>query len=78
MNTIDSLLNRETAAAAAAAAAAARRPAMAQQHFTQTTTYEAADALTTLATLGSGQQYAPAPARELPSPSPTAASHALQ
>jgi COMPASS component SPP1 len=45
---------------------------MSQPHFTQTTTYEAADALTTLATLGSGQQYAPAPARELPSPSPTA------
>jgi COMPASS component SPP1 len=41
---------------------------MSPQHFTQTTTYEAADALTTLATLGSGQQYAPAPARGLPSP----------
>jgi COMPASS component SPP1 len=62
MSSIDSLLNHE------AAASAQRRPSMSQQHFTQTTTYEAADALTTLATLGSGQQYAPAPARELPSP----------
>jgi COMPASS component SPP1 len=42
---------------------------------TTTTTYEAADALTTLATLGSGQQYAHAPSRELPSP--TAFSHEL-
>jgi COMPASS component SPP1 len=64
MSSIDSLLNQNREAAAAAE----RRPAMAPQHFTQTTTYEAADALTTLATLGSGQQYAPAPARELPSP----------
>ncbi|KAF2824611.1 hypothetical protein CC86DRAFT_371183 [Ophiobolus disseminans] len=60
MSSIDSLLNHEPRAAAE------RRPS--QPHFTQTTTYEAADALTTLATLGSGQQYAPAPARELPSP----------
>ena len=36
------------------------------QTYVATTTYEAADALTTLATLGSGQQYAPT--RELPSP----------
>lgn len=61
LSSINSLLNHE-------ATAADRRPSMTQQHFTQTTTYEAADALTTLATLGSGQQYAPAPARELPSP----------
>jgi COMPASS component SPP1 len=64
MSSIDSLLNH------GADAASERRPstAMSDQHFAQTTTYEAADALTTLATLGSGQQYAPAPARELPSP----------
>jgi COMPASS component SPP1 len=61
MSSIDSLLNH-------GAASTDRRPSMSQPHFTQTTTYEAADALTTLATLGSGQQYAPAPARELPSP----------
>jgi COMPASS component SPP1 len=65
MSSIDSLLNHGRAADAAAAE---RRPSMSQPHFTQTTTYEAADALTTLATLGSGQQYAPALARELPSP----------
>ncbi|KAF2032393.1 hypothetical protein EK21DRAFT_61137 [Setomelanomma holmii] len=61
MSSINSLLNQEPAAAE-------RRLSMSQPHFAQTTTYEAADALTTLATLGSGQQYAPAPARELPSP----------
>jgi COMPASS component SPP1 len=61
MSSIDSLLNH-------GAASSERRPSLSQPHFTQTTTYEAADALTTLATLGSGQQYAPAPARELPSP----------
>ncbi|KAF1843199.1 uncharacterized protein K460DRAFT_378397 [Cucurbitaria berberidis CBS 394.84] len=43
--------------------APSRRPSVTGQ--TQTTTFEAADALTALATLGSGQQYAP---RELPSP----------
>jgi COMPASS component SPP1 len=63
MSSIDSLLNH-------GAASSDRRPSMSQPqpHFTATTTYEAADALTTLATLGNGQQYAPAPARELPSP----------
>tara|TARA_R110002003_G_scaffold143_5_gene13239 strand:+ start:4520 stop:6793 length:2274 start_codon:yes stop_codon:yes gene_type:complete len=61
MSNINSLLNHEPVATE-------RRLSMSQPHFTQTTTYEAADALTTLATLGSGQQYAPAPARELPSP----------
>lgn len=67
MSSINALLNHE--------AASERRPSMTMsspQHFTQTTTYEAADALTTLATLGSGQQYAPAPARELPSPTASA------
>ncbi|KAF2125674.1 hypothetical protein P153DRAFT_323738 [Dothidotthia symphoricarpi CBS 119687] len=67
MSSINSLLNHE--------AAPNRRPS--QSHvpfFVPTTTYEAADALTTLATLGSGQQYAPAPTRELPSP--TASVHA--
>jgi len=48
MSSIDSLLNP---------GAAERRTS--QPHFSQTTTYEAADALSTLATLGSGQQYAP-------------------
>jgi COMPASS component SPP1 len=61
MSSINSLLNHEPRAAAGE-----RRPS--QQQYTQTTAYEAADALTTLATLGSGQQYAPSPARELPSP----------
>ncbi|KAH7082401.1 hypothetical protein FB567DRAFT_531204 [Paraphoma chrysanthemicola] len=61
MSTINSLLNTEPTPES-------RLDDMAQPHFTQTTTYEAADALTTLATLGSGQQYAPAPTRELPSP----------
>ncbi|KAI0591438.1 TNG2 Chromatin remodeling protein contains PhD zinc finger [Pyrenophora tritici-repentis] len=54
MSSIDSLLNHE--------AAPERRPSVTQ---TMTTTTEAADALTTLATLGNGKQYAP---RELPSP----------
>ncbi|KAF1832888.1 hypothetical protein BDW02DRAFT_501961 [Decorospora gaudefroyi] len=54
MSSINSLLNHD--------AGPQRRPSM--TNSTHTTTYEAADALTTLATLGSGQQYA----RELPSP----------
>ena len=62
MSSINALLNHE-------GAAAGRRESLSEQQYTtQTTTYEAADALTTLATLGSGQQYAPAPTRELPSP----------
>ena len=62
MSSINALLNHE-------AAAPGRRESVSQQQYTtQTTTYEAADALTTLASLGSGQQYAPAPSRELPSP----------
>ena len=62
MSSINALLNHE-------GAAPGRRESLSQQQYTtQTTTYEAADALTTLATLGSGQQYAPAPTRELPSP----------
>lgn len=66
MSSINSLLNHE---------AAAGPSAMSQDHHhvAKTTTDEAADALTTLATLGSGQQYAPTPSRELPSP--TAFSH---
>jgi COMPASS component SPP1 len=57
MSSINSLLNHD--------------PTMAQEprapeNYVATTTFEAADALTTLATLGSGQQYAPT--RELPSP----------
>jgi COMPASS component SPP1 len=66
---LNSLLNYEPAPAPAPAPAPPeQRPSPPQQHFIQTTTYEAANALTTLATLGSGQQYAPGPARELPSP----------
>ncbi|KAF2994383.1 hypothetical protein E8E13_002145 [Curvularia kusanoi] len=42
------------------------------QYTTQTTTYDAAAALTTLATLGNGQQYAPPSSRELPSPTASA------
>jgi COMPASS component SPP1 len=57
---LDSLLNHE--------AAPERRPSLPPQQSAATTTYEAADALTTLATLGSGQQYVPTSARELPSP----------
>ncbi|KAH6875084.1 hypothetical protein BKA58DRAFT_356317 [Alternaria rosae] len=60
MSSIDSLLNPD--------AGLQRRPSA------TTTTDDAADALTTLATLGSGQQFVPAPTRELPSP--TASSHA--
>ncbi|KAJ4361881.1 COMPASS (complex proteins associated with Set1p) component [Neocucurbitaria cava] len=66
MSSINDLLNHNPAPA--------RRPSQTQTQTT-TTTFEAADALTTLATLGGGQQYAPA--RELPSPSsPTAFSSA--
>jgi COMPASS component SPP1 len=64
MSSIDSLLNHD--------AGQERRPSATT--LTATTTEEAADALTTLATLGGGQQYVPAPTRELPSP--TASSHA--
>ncbi|KAL5116846.1 COMPASS (complex proteins associated with Set1p) component [Pleosporales sp. CAS-2024a] len=49
MGSIDSLLNH------------AARPSTPPPPAVHTTTYAAADALTTLATLGSGQQYAPAP-----------------
>jgi COMPASS component SPP1 len=64
MSSINALLND----------APARRESVSHpQYTTQTTTYEAADALTTLATLGSGQQYAPAPSRELPSPTASSA-----
>lgn len=67
MSSINALLNHE-------GAAPARRESMSHpQYTTQTTTYEAADALTTLASLGSGQQYAPAPSRELPSPTASTA-----
>jgi COMPASS component SPP1 len=57
MSSINSLLNHE--------------PSMGQephaaQDYVAPSTFDAADALTTLATLGSGQQYAPM--RELPSP----------
>ena len=62
MSNINALLNHS-------GSASGRRESLSQQQYTtQTTTYEAADALTTLATLGSGQQYAPTPTRELPSP----------
>ncbi|KAF2680391.1 hypothetical protein K458DRAFT_373683 [Lentithecium fluviatile CBS 122367] len=62
MSSINSLLNHEPAMG---------QPPRAAQNYVAPTTYEAADALTTLATLGSGQQYAPT--RELPSP--TASAH---
>ncbi|KAL1642705.1 COMPASS (complex proteins associated with Set1p) component [Didymella pomorum] len=62
MSSINALLNHE-------GQAPARRESVSTPAYTpQTTTYEAADALTALATLGSGQQYAPVPTRELPSP----------
>ncbi|OAG13617.1 hypothetical protein CC77DRAFT_1002868 [Alternaria alternata] len=63
MSSIDSLLNPD---------AGLRRPSVTSP--TATPADDAADALTTLATLGSGQQFVPAPTRELPSP--TASSHA--
>jgi COMPASS component SPP1 len=62
MSSINALLNHE------GAAPARRESVSTPAYTTQTTTYEAADALTALATLGSGQQYAPVPTRELPSP----------
>ncbi|KAH8719156.1 hypothetical protein GQ44DRAFT_623945 [Phaeosphaeriaceae sp. PMI808] len=58
MSSINSLLNHGSAAP----------DAHSTTTTTTTTTFEAADALTTLATLGSNQQFAPAPTRELPSP----------
>ncbi|KAF1958489.1 hypothetical protein CC80DRAFT_491042 [Byssothecium circinans] len=58
MSSIDSLLNHEQPSGQ-------RRPSQPAHDYTHTA-YEAADALTTLATLGSGQQYAQT--RELPSP----------
>jgi COMPASS component SPP1 len=57
MSSIDSLLNHD---------AAERRPSLSAQHYAQQTVFDAADALTTLATLGSGQQFVST--RELPSP----------
>jgi len=57
MSSINSLLNHDTTMGQQPRAA---------PNYVAPTTYEAADALTTLATLGSGQQYAPT--RELPSP----------
>jgi COMPASS component SPP1 len=67
MSSINSLLNHEPAPEPQRRAS---RPSISQESGgAKTTTYEAADALTTLATLGSGQQYAPTPpVRELPSP----------
>ncbi|KAJ4374653.1 COMPASS (complex proteins associated with Set1p) component [Didymella sp. IMI 355093] len=62
MSSINALLNHE------GAAPARRESVSTPAYTTQTTTYEAADALTALATLGSGQQYALVPSRELPSP----------
>ncbi|ORY01172.1 MAGE family-domain-containing protein [Clohesyomyces aquaticus] len=71
MASIDSLLNhdpapeqqprRSSSTTHSASSTAAPEPLAAK-----TTTFDAADALTTLATLGSGQHYAPV--RELPSP----------
>jgi COMPASS component SPP1 len=58
MSSIDSLLNHD--------AAPERRPSVTS--YPPTPAFAAADALTTLATLGHGQQYAPVPTRELPSP----------
>ncbi|KAH7371649.1 hypothetical protein BKA66DRAFT_572625 [Pyrenochaeta sp. MPI-SDFR-AT-0127] len=60
MSSINSLLNHGPAAS--------ERRESVGDYQAQTTTFEAADALTALATLGSGQQYAAAPTRELPSP----------
>ncbi|KAF3036246.1 hypothetical protein E8E11_000161 [Didymella keratinophila] len=62
MSSINALLNHE------GQAPARRESVSTPAYTTQTTTYEAADALTALATLGSGQQFAPVPTRELPSP----------
>jgi COMPASS component SPP1 len=84
MSSINSLLNHEAPGPSpsqrARSGSGSDSDSMHHQHrhfVAKTTTYEAADALTTLATLGSGQQYAPvnhAPTRELPSP--TAFAHA--
>ncbi|KAF2656206.1 hypothetical protein K491DRAFT_597415 [Lophiostoma macrostomum CBS 122681] len=64
MSNINSLLNHEPAPEQSRRPS---RPSVSQESCSaKTTTFEAADALTTLATLGSGQQYAPV--RELPSP----------
>jgi COMPASS component SPP1 len=60
MSSIDSLLNHD-----ANQGDQQTRP----EHLIAPTTYDAADALATLATLGSGQQYA---SRELPSPTASA------
>ncbi|KAL6703830.1 COMPASS (complex proteins associated with Set1p) component [Coniothyrium glycines] len=67
MSSIDALLNHEPAGERRASATAFPAPA---------TTFDAADALTTLATLGSGQQYASAPPRDLPSPTANANANA--
>jgi COMPASS component SPP1 len=69
MSNISALLNPAPASQAAhdaANPAEPSRPASQDQNAAHANTYEAADALTTLATLGSGQMYAPQ--RELPSP----------
>ncbi|KAF2865226.1 hypothetical protein BDV95DRAFT_652988 [Massariosphaeria phaeospora] len=68
MASINSLLNHDSTPAQAPAQEQYMAP-YPPTPTPMTTTYEAADALTTLATLGSGQQYAhTAPTRELPSP----------
>ncbi|KAH9873202.1 hypothetical protein J1614_005600 [Plenodomus biglobosus] len=66
MSSINDLLNHEQPAAPD------RRESAAS--FTHPAPFDPADALTALATLGSGQQYAAGPTRDLPSP--TASAHA--
>ncbi|KAF2850068.1 hypothetical protein T440DRAFT_489979 [Plenodomus tracheiphilus IPT5] len=60
MSSINDLLNHERPAPTE------RRESAAS--FTSTAPFDAVDALTTLATLGSGQQYVAGPTRDLPSP----------
>ncbi|KAH7136048.1 hypothetical protein B0J11DRAFT_425102 [Dendryphion nanum] len=74
MSSINALLNHEPASGQQRRESRPSIPPL-EPHAATTTTFEAADALTALATLGTGQQYAPSrDSRELPSP--TAVSHA--
>ncbi|PVI01260.1 hypothetical protein DM02DRAFT_561732 [Periconia macrospinosa] len=80
MSSIDNLLNHEAAGGRRASQSQSQQqpppPSPSDPAYVAHTTYEAADALTTLATLGSGQQYAPAAASTRELPSPTASTHA--
>ncbi|KAF2708707.1 hypothetical protein K504DRAFT_380848 [Pleomassaria siparia CBS 279.74] len=74
MSSINSLLNHEESASEPHPTLSA---SMHKDNIVaKTTTLDAADALTTLANLGSGQQYAPTTHAERELPSPTAYAHA--